>query len=156
MVRCHRAVVDFDSDGVQDTTLLRLYGDIDFCSYEAIDREVTRGAASGTDLFVDLVEVRSLAPKAKELLEELLTAAGEKITTYVHDPAGLLDHGVCASPQWVEQAEIREYRADQPEQRRKPRKLLRRRDARKPGNVKRTASKASSKSAHRSDSRRKG
>lgn len=152
----HRAVVDFDSDGVQDTTLLRLYGDIDFCSYEAIDREVTRGAASGTDLFVDLVEVRSLAPKAKELLEELLTAAGEKITTYVHDPAGLLDHGVCASPQWVEQAEIREYRADQPEQRRKPRKLLRRRDSRKPGNVKRTASKASSKSAHRSDSRRKG
>ena len=138
---------------VQDTTLLRLYGDIDFCSYEAIDREVTRGAASGTGLFVDLVEVRSLAPKAKELLEELLESAGEKTTTYVHDPADLLDHDACAAPQWVDQAEIREYRADQPE-RRKPRKLLRRRDARKPGNG--NGKKAQPKSVQkRSDSRRK-
>lgn len=127
----HRAVVDFDSDGVQDTTLLRLYGDIDFTSYEAIDREVTRGAASGTGLFVDLVEVRSLAPKAKELLEDLLESASNSITTYVHDPANLIDHEACAAPQWVGQAEILEYLSPAPE-RRSPRKLLRRRDARKP------------------------
>lgn len=150
----HRAVVDFNADGVQDTTLLRLYGDIDFCSYEAIDREVTRGAASGTDLFVDLVEVRSLAPKAKELLEELLTAAGEKITTYVHDPADLLDHDACAAPHWVDKAEIRKYRSDHPE-RREPRKLLRRRDARKAGGKKTGSRTASMTSAKRSDPRRK-
>lgn len=147
----HRAVVDFDADGIRDTTLLRLYGDINFCSYEAIDREVTRGAASGTGLFVDLVEVRSLSPKAKELLEELLMAAGEKTTTYVHDPANLLDHAACPAPQWVDQAEIREYRSDQPE-RRPPRKLLRRRDARGPGTVRKPAAKSTAKG---SDSRRR-
>lgn len=128
----HRAVVDFDADGVQDTTLLRLYGDIDFCSYEGIDREVTRGAAAGTDLFIDLVEVRSLAPKARQLLEDLLAAAGGDRTVYVHDPAELLDHERCDAPQWVDQAEIRRYRDSAPE-RPAPRKMLRRRTARKGG-----------------------
>lgn len=127
-----RARVDFDSDGVQDTTLLRLYGDIDFCSYEPIDREVTQGATSGTQLFVDLVEVRSLAPRVKSMLEELLASAAGTTTVFVHDPANLLDHGACGAPQWVDQAEVRSYESPRPS-RRKPRQLLRRRNGRRNG-----------------------
>lgn len=123
----HRAVVDFDSDGVHDTTLLRLYGDIDFCSYEPIDREITRGAVSETQLFVDLVEVRSITPKVKEMMEALLASAAKELTVLVHDPADLLDHDACDAPQWVDQAEVRSYRKKRPE-RGKPRRMLRRRD----------------------------
>ncbi|WP_298088027.1 glutaminase A [uncultured Corynebacterium sp.] len=125
-----RAQVDFDEDGVQDTTLLRLYGDIDFCSYEPIDREVTQGATSGTQMFVDLVEVRSLAPRVKKMLEQLLESAAGETTVFVHDPADLLDHDVCAAPQWVDQAEVRSYESPRPA-RRKPRQLLRRRNGRR-------------------------
>ncbi|MEJ5920226.1 MULTISPECIES: glutaminase A [unclassified Corynebacterium] len=116
-----RALVDFDSDGIQDTTLLRLYGDINFTSFQVVDREVGKGAASGTQLFLDLVEVRSFSPLARELTQQLLESVGAQTTVYVHDPSDLLDKDACTTPQWVDQANVREYRSAKPE-RLKPRR----------------------------------
>ncbi|WP_448852308.1 glutaminase A [Corynebacterium sp. 335C] len=111
----NRALVDFDDDGERETTLLRLYGDIDFAAYESIDREVVEGARAGTSLFLDLVEVRSISRFARGLMEELLQGTAERVDVYVNDPQELLDHSRCHAPTWVTNAEVREYRSDRPE-----------------------------------------
>ncbi|MBV7295820.1 glutaminase A [Corynebacterium sp. TAE3-ERU12] len=105
----NRAVVDFDDDGVRDTTLLRLYGDIDFASYESIDRAVTDGAYQRTTLFLDLVEVRSISRVARIHIEKLLCGAAGPVRVFVHDPADLLAHDICAEVTWVDAAQVREY-----------------------------------------------
>lgn len=111
----NRALVDFNDDGVQDTTLLRLYGDIGFAAYEPIDREVIDGASTGTALFLDLVEVRSVSAVARRLMERLLQNAATSVTVFVHDPQHLLNHHTCDAQVWVDDPESRKYRSTHPE-----------------------------------------
>lgn len=107
----NRAVVDFDDDGVRDTTLLRLYGDIDFTSYESIDREVIYDAERRRSLFLDLVEVRSIGAVAAEHIHRLLDRISGEVRVFVHDPAGLLEHDRHPRVTWVDAATVREYRS---------------------------------------------